>query len=554
MYEGGYYTLKTKLVKTGLHRHTALLEDAVSDTMLDAVNTVQKTRWRINPFIADVMLEAYASGARFAGFPPAEDEPLPARVTDSEWEQMEPEQRTRYKLKLTEIHAHNARLQGKRAALKRKLDLAAELRDQPVIYFPHALDFRGRVYPLPQDLNPQGDDIAKGLLMFAEGKPVTARGWYWLKIAMANAGGQDKLSFADRIHWVQTNKQNIIESVENPLDFRWWAQDDFDAPWLFLALANEYVRALKSDCPAECVVHVPVNLDATASGIQHLSAMGLDPIGARATNMQRTGKREDLYTQVAEAVKQRVSQDAAKGVPEAQHWIGHVERSTVKRAVMTTPYGVTPRGIRDQLIADNHTEGLDGREHANAEYMKGQIIEALESTVLAARQIMDYIQGVSRALAEAGIPLRWTTPVGMKVQQSYFDLVKKETATLYGKIILWDETGEGGLNVAKQAQSAAPNFVHSFDAAHLAMTVNRAREQGITDFSLIHDSYGTHACDVDRLAKIVRETFVELYSVDRLAEFEADVREYAPGVELPPRPPRGPFNLRDVLESEYFFS
>ena len=29
-------------------------------------------------------------------------------------------------------------------------------------------------------------------------------------------------------------------------------------------------------------------------------------------------------------------------------------RKVVKRGVMTTPYGVTPQGIRDQLITDGH--------------------------------------------------------------------------------------------------------------------------------------------------------------------------------------------------------
>jgi len=37
------------------------------------------------------------------------------------------------------------------------------------IYFPHNMDFRGRVYPIPPHLNHMGADVNRGLLEFAEG-------------------------------------------------------------------------------------------------------------------------------------------------------------------------------------------------------------------------------------------------------------------------------------------------------------------------------------------------------------------------------------------------
>jgi DNA-directed RNA polymerase len=301
-------------------------------------------------------------------------------------------------------------------------------------------------------------------------------------------------------------------------------------------------------------VHLPINIDATCSGIQHLSGMGLDPVGGKATNLMDTGKREDLYSEVAEAVKQIVARDAASGIEAAHLWIGHVSRATVKRAVMTTPYGVTEMGIRDQLIADGHTDGVDANPSIAATYLKDKIVEALESTVVAARQIMRYMQEAARALAEKGHPLRWTTPAGMTVQQSYYRMSMREAWTLYGRVNLWDENQSLGLDPLKQAQSAAPNVIHSFDAAHLAMTVNAARERGLRHFALVHDSYGTHACDVELLGAILREQFVAIYSVDRLAEFEAGLKAYAPEVELPARPSRGDLDVTAVMSSPYFFS
>lgn len=552
-YTGGYYSLKAKLVKTGIHKHTSALEDPVSDTMLAAVNAVQKTRWRVNPFILEVMSSAFHNGDHIAGLPPAEDAPLPPALSEETWLSMTDEQRAEHKLELSRIHGDNARRRGKREAAGRKLALARDLVDQPVIYFPHALDFRGRAYPLPQDLTPQGDDVSKSLLMFADGKPCGLAGMRWLLIALANAAGQDKLSFDDRVQWVKDNDAQIVQSVADPLEYRWWASEEFDSPWVFLALAQEYINADRYG-PALYPCHVPVHIDATCSGIQHLSALGRDPIGGRATNLINTGKREDLYTEVAENVKVRVANDAVKANTVAQAWAGNVKRTTVKRAVMTTPYGVTENGIRDQLIADKHCEGLEGSRRENANYLKDVIVDALESTVVSAKEIMGYFQDVARALGTKNIPLTWQTPAGMKVRQSYFRLSHSQIRTLYGKVSLWDEQESQGLEVRDQALAAAPNVVHSLDSAHLALTVVAARDDGIEHFALIHDSYGTHACNVERLGKILREEFVKMYSGDWLEVFERQVQEYAESIELPPRPRQGTLDLTQVLDSPYFFS
>lgn len=38
-----------------------------------------------------------------------------------------------------------------------------------VLFFPHSMDFRGRVYPITPYLNHMGDDLNRSLLIFAEG-------------------------------------------------------------------------------------------------------------------------------------------------------------------------------------------------------------------------------------------------------------------------------------------------------------------------------------------------------------------------------------------------
>ena len=70
-----------------------------------------------------------------------------------------------------------------------KLGVAQAFRNVDSIYFPHNLDFRGRVYPITPHLNHMGHDISRGLLLFSKGEPLGSNGLYWLKIHLANQMG-----------------------------------------------------------------------------------------------------------------------------------------------------------------------------------------------------------------------------------------------------------------------------------------------------------------------------------------------------------------------------
>ena len=85
-------------------------------------------------------------------------------------------------------------------------------------FLPHNLDFRGRAYPLPPHLSQVGDDISRGLLKFAEAKPLGVKGLRWLKIHLANVFGNDKGSFSEREQFTMDNIKEVYDSAENPLD------------------------------------------------------------------------------------------------------------------------------------------------------------------------------------------------------------------------------------------------------------------------------------------------------------------------------------------------
>jgi hypothetical protein len=51
--------------------------------------------------------------------------------------------------------------------------MAISFKSVQKLYFPHCMDFRGRVYPIPPHLNHMGADINRGLLEFSKAKANT---------------------------------------------------------------------------------------------------------------------------------------------------------------------------------------------------------------------------------------------------------------------------------------------------------------------------------------------------------------------------------------------
>jgi DNA-directed RNA polymerase len=53
----------------------------------------------------------------------------------------------------------------------------------------------------------------------------------------------------------------------------------------------------------------------------------------------------------------------------------------------------------------------------------------------------------------------------------------------------------------------------------MMLTVNRLHREGVRHFAMVHDSFGVHAVDVDRLNQALREEFVRIYSEEVLPNF-----------------------------------
>lgn len=564
--QGGYYTpqlrKRTPMVKTRSQDHRDMFDGDISN-ITDALNAIQNVPWQVNKEVYEVFKQAWEQALPI-GLPRSEPFVIPESPVrgkkKSSFTEKEKEMFDEWKTEARLVHTMERDRVSKCFQVVRVLRLANEYKDREKFWYVYQCDFRGRIYATVSGLSPQGPDFAKGLIRFANGKPLTKRGAYWLCVHGANCFGEDKLSYHDRVAWVHANQEHILRTAEDPLsntDF--WG--NADKPWQFLAFCFEFAR-FKKEGPS-MISHLPIGLDGSCNGLQNFSAMLRDNIGGMATNLLPSDKPSDIYARVAAVATERLQAyncDMAKAWKDyaSQCPNGLLPRGLAKRPVMTLPYGSTQQSCREYIyrfMVEEAEEYFPRETRFKLSVWLTPILwGAISEVVVAARQAMDWLQRCAVAIAKSDTPTLWWTPMGFPVLQDRKKItVRQVTTELAGRFQI--QVGEAGndLDVFKNKLGIAPNFVHSMDACHLMLTCQKAVEYGVTDFAFIHDDYGTHAADTDTLHQSIREAFVDLYgNNDPLADFKIFNEDRA-GIKLPDPPAQGGLNLDQVIESEYFF-
>jgi DNA-directed RNA polymerase, mitochondrial len=592
-FDGGYLSSNIKplrLVKTRQKNYLSDLRDVEMPIVYEAINSLQRTPWQINSQVLKVMAELWENGSVVAGLPPRDGVEMPPRPHDIETSE---ESRKEYRIASAKAHMQNLSMTGKRIAFNISLNIAKRYEKFRRIFFPYQLDFRGRIYAVPH-LNPQGADHQKALLRFANGKALGSEGWKWLAIHGANVAGYDKVSLEDRVNWVFDNEEQIIAIAQDPLNNRGWSSSvgdiEIDKPWQFLAFCFEWAGYCEHG--EEFVSKIPVAMDGSCSGLQHFSSMLRDERGGASVNLVPSDLPSDVYQQVANKVIEMVKEDLVSGSEDelkhteegtpyvkdgarklAQQWMDFgITRKTCKRSVMTLAYGSKEYGFKEQLMEDIITPARLTAQKAGdsfpfsrdgyqaAQYMAKKIWLAVNETLVKASEAMKWLQSVAALAASENLPVRWTTPIGFPVVQAYRDVKSRRIETaISGKVMkLTLNEEQEKLDRRAQSQGVSPNFVHSADAAHLMLTVVRATQEGLHNFAMIHDSFGTTAGDVEDLFRIVRESFVEMYeTVDVLEDFARDIREQLSEKnqeKMLPIPEKGTLDVSQVLNSRYCFA
>ncbi|KAG2238777.1 hypothetical protein Bca52824_091948 [Brassica carinata] len=563
--KGAYLFLASYIMKThGAKQQREAIKSAPKGQLkpvFEALDTLGSTRWRVNKRVLTVVDRIWSSGGCTADLVDRNDVPLPEKP-DTEDESI----LKKWKWEMKSAKKENSERHSLRCDIELKLSVARKMKDEEGFYYPHHVDFRGRAYPMPPHLNHLGSDLCRGVLEFAEGRPLGSPGLRWLKIHLANlyAGGVDKLSYEGRLAFTESHLEDIFDSADRPLEgSRWWLQAE--DPFQCLAVCINLTEALRSPSPETVLSHIPIHQDGSCNGLQHYAALGRDTLGAEAVNIVAGEKPADVYSEIATRVLDIMRRDADKD-PEiypdalrARKLINQVDRKLVKQTVMTSVYGVTYIGARDQIkrrlkerSAFSDDKEILGRLAMQQSYSsKNVTLAAMDEMFEAARAIMHWFGECAKIIASENETVRWTTPLGLPVVQPYLQMGTKLVKTSLQTLSLQRETDK--VIVRRQRTAFPPNFIHSLDGSHMMMTAVACKRLGVC-FAGVHDSFWTHACDVDKLNKILREKFVELYSQPILENLLESFEKSFPHLEFPPLPERGDLDLKVVLESPYFFN
>ena len=227
--QGGYFLSRSNLLrlKSDLVEQRLLVESSHPSNMypiFDSLNTLSACPWKINTQILDILIDIFVKDGNKELDVPEHVETKGPKISKmlnnavynkKDYKEFLRKRESEQKI-CSEMHSLWC------SELYR-LSIANMYRNK-VIWFPHSLDFRGRVYPIPPHFNHLGSDIARSIILLAEGRKLGPNGLDMLKIHLINlTGTMKKFSITERLEYANSILDDIIDSAENPFTGKsWW--------------------------------------------------------------------------------------------------------------------------------------------------------------------------------------------------------------------------------------------------------------------------------------------------------------------------------------------
>lgn len=599
---GGYLLHPTNLIRVPDDLDQKEMEAKAKDVLpvFDCLNQLGSTPWKVNQPLLDLAIELFANQEDHkdlldsAAIPRHPDQLSVPLLNENIKQKLRTDVSNVSKADLIEYRKFLAHKQAHHQMKAEcyslwcdtlyRLSIAHKFRSQ-VLYFPHNVDFRGRVYPVPPYLNHMGGDLARSLLIFAKGKPLGPKGLDWLKIHVVNMTGlKKKCSTEQRLEYANEILHLILDSADQPLKGkRWWLESE--EPWQTLGVCMEIRNALNhpDGGPENYVSHLPVHQDGSCNGLQHYAALGRDLLGATYVNVVPSDTPQDVYSEIAAIVERKRQEDEYAGLALAKQLQGFVRRKVIKQTVMTTVYGVTRYGARLQIAKQlkNINDFPFDMVSSASSYLADKTFESLNEMFTSSQAIQSWFTECANVISgDMKRNVEWKTPLGLFVMQPYkkwlgghfrnnTDRINIEVSMIpLANANFGSKSGSRIVpNVMKQRNGFPPNFVHSLDSTHMMLTSLYLWNSGIT-FAAVHDCYWTHAADVADMNVVCRRQFANLHSQPILHQLSGsfsnnylaggnnsnDLEEAKARILFGAIPARGNLDLSVVMDSVYFFS
>ena len=557
--EGGFYSKRLRHVKAIKSKDLDYLQE-VSErkptAFFAALNALQSTKWEVNLDILEIAQSCWDRGIEVGCLIDAEVLPSVPKPFDMDTNE---DARLKWRKEEARRHDQNAHDRAKRFQCLSLLDTALYYKDE-TFYHVYQADFTGRIYPAASVFNPQSNDLARALHRFAEGKPIKNKeAKNWLGIAGANHWGMSRCSYEERIEWSDTEGAALARQVaSNPeATVNLWGKAE--EPFQFVAWCLEWNGML--DEGYGYISKHPVLLDGSNNGYQHFAAMTCDQDLAGKVNLMHFNEIQDLYNEVKTEL---VVDLAGSQDPLAKDWYKYQEvisRKLVKKPIMMIPYSGTLYGIchaiKDYLHQQNIQLDWQTDDFAHNYFLARKIVETVKKICPKSSIIMQYLTDIAKCFGNESKVMKWNTPSKFYVNQNYYKLSSKQIKTKIGtstiRLSLTDATDE--VDKRKTSISFASNFVHSLDAANVHLALHKSKQKGLTNFTTIHDCFGSTAADIQEFISCVKESFVEMYTDNVLDNlYDQAVQQLDKPRRLPTPPDPGDFNICEVLLAPYVFS
>lgn len=538
---GGYLlndeiSLNTLIRKKRINKDVTLIKQ--DSIIYDIVNKISSTGYKINKVVLDFILNHSKDCLKDVIIDVDYKHPL-----------LEKAKRTKKEQKELEAFLSQKELQ------ENILGLATVFLNIPSFYIPMQCDFRGRLNCMPEYLNFQSNSLAKSLLLFSKSDKWNKNDHQainYLKIYGAGCFGLGKKSAIERLNWVDSNLDNIINYENGVLVEK--AKEKF----LFVAFCVEYNRwlnCLNNHEVYEFETCLPVQLDATCNGFQHLALLCLDSSLGLELNLYESSWEDtpkDFYSFLITNLKDFFKTECNKpglSIENKEAYTRLIQssfnRNHVKKAIMTIPYNVSSFQlmvyIKESFVRIDKTEWFTmigdntSRLHiSDFSLISDGLREVLGYKFPKLNLLLNYLKDLATVSTVLQIPIVWSLPSGLLVKQGYLEEEEVRIKPFYfdkSRYVLKILNRQNKYNMKKQIIAFMPNLVHSLDAASLALLLDSYFKYGLNNIFTVHDCFGVTANNVSSLLEILKLTYIKIYSKDTyLTKLDKGVREYIKNV------------------------
>ena len=448
-------------------------------------------------------------------------------------------------------------------------------------------DYRGRLYYSEPFLNFQGSDLSRGLLQFARAKPMDNYGLFWLAVHTAcsynhsynrdeipewcetdyasylekeglDSISVDKMTLEDRVRWTNENMTWIREAGMNSVVYH-----EAEKTISFLACClewHDYNTAVEADTVHR--THLPIPIDGSNNGWQHLGAISKDTKTGQLVGLTPVDIQDDFYVQTAKELYNLTTDERLKSILDKMP-MKHIRKGISKRGSMTRAYSAGAQKIGENMWFDCRAEDYHekyGITEEDCTAFSKILIKAISNVCPGPLKTMGYLQALAGvSISQGKDRLKWTTPSGFDVNYTCFYNKSCQTkGTIngydkYNKKCQVEHRGQVYTDFPDMRGfmcGVSPNYIHSMDAAHMALVIDKWNG----DFGAVHDSFSTHAPDIELLLGHTKREFIDMYDVDNYYEIIEDQLVEDMADVTVDRPSLGDLNIEEIEGSDYFFA